>query len=301
MSAASSATLPPMQRVMWTCKPGKVEEATCSKARLYDAARPQFSPYIGEVVKLRSQFAEERRQAMLRASNLKHKYFVGQRVVVKGIGPAVVSYIGEVAEYDGELMGVQFPGPLGNSDGSLGWMRYFKAEPDHAAFVRFSAVEPLWHNTALPPLPQEVARIPSEASQKQRALAEAMSPGVRRLRRAERNRREKQDAVVGRLRTACRERDAVAERHERQVLAERAHFVENEARTLLKQRHIEEARRLEHDLASYYRDTARRVGAASVQLNQMRNAWQRLPPLKSAPQHSDLSARTEDDLRKEAV
>ncbi|KAJ9472538.1 hypothetical protein DIPPA_06890 [Diplonema papillatum] len=60
---------------------------------------------------------------MLHASNLKHKYFVEQRVVVKEIGPAVVSYIGEVAEYDGELMGVQFPGPLRNSDDSLGWLR----------------------------------------------------------------------------------------------------------------------------------------------------------------------------------
>ena len=127
----------------WSSPPGSVRLISDRKARLYQAAMPAFGCHIGEVVRCRAQVASRKRMTDLGSSKLQHRYSIGQRVIAKGYGQGIVSFVGETPRL-GQTVGVTLSTTVGNCDGSLDGIRYFNAPNQQGVFVSVKDVVPPW-------------------------------------------------------------------------------------------------------------------------------------------------------------
>lgn len=64
---------------------------------------------------------------------------VGDKVLVRGIKPGVIRYVGATSFGDGMWVGVQLDKPQGLNDGSVSGTRYFVCDADHVCVCAYDA------------------------------------------------------------------------------------------------------------------------------------------------------------------
>ena len=76
-------------------------------------------------------------------SSVADDFRVGDRVLVGGVKPGIVVFIGEVHFSPGDWAGVVLDSPTGKNDGTVGGHRYFMCEPMRGVFCRLSKLTKL--------------------------------------------------------------------------------------------------------------------------------------------------------------
>ena len=69
-------------------------------------------------------------------SSVTDHFQIGDRVVVGGIKPGIIAFVGEVHFSPGDWAGVVLDSPQGKNDGRVGSRRYFMCEPKRGVFAR---------------------------------------------------------------------------------------------------------------------------------------------------------------------
>ena len=86
-----------------------------------------------------------------------HKFQVGDAVLVSGIKPGVIAFLGPTQFAKGVWAGVVMEKPEGKNDGTVQGVSYFKCPPQHGIFARLQNLSPIQSRTvAFTPPPPKV-------------------------------------------------------------------------------------------------------------------------------------------------
>ncbi|XP_063853491.1 nascent polypeptide-associated complex subunit alpha, muscle-specific form-like isoform X1 [Scylla paramamosain] len=115
---------------------------------------------------------------------------VGARVVVGGVEPGTLRYLGRTAFAAGEWAGVELDLPLGKNDGSVDGVIYFTCRSPHGIFAPLSRVAPAPHDAAPSGMPGPAPASTPAPTALPRQLTDSSPegpecPGMRGTRRGE--------------------------------------------------------------------------------------------------------------------
>jgi len=82
-----------------------------------------------------------------------HKFQVGDAVLVSGIKPGVIAFLGPTQFAKGVWAGVVMEKPEGKNDGTVQGVSYFKCPPQHGIFARLQNLSPIQSRTVAPTPP----------------------------------------------------------------------------------------------------------------------------------------------------
>lgn len=109
---------------------------------------------------------------------------IGSRVKISGDRQGTVRYLGPAHFADGEWVGVELDKPEGRNNGIVRSKRYFKAQPNHGAFVRPNSCEVLRGelSPATKVTPTPVApEVPAASASLEESAASSAEPRAERL------------------------------------------------------------------------------------------------------------------------